>query len=97
MHSYRQGIEEALTTTKVHLDKLHSDITKTLDKISSREKYLNSQLEAPLGDFRQLTDSLAATKEQYKQVSGGVTERSRCDVRHVTCVNLSSRHVIINS
>ncbi len=52
MHSYRQGIEEALTTTKVHLDKLHADIGRTLEKISSREKYLNSQLEAPLGEFR---------------------------------------------
>ena len=30
-----------------------------------------------LGELRQLTDTLAATKEQYKQVSGGVTERSR--------------------
>ena len=77
MHSYRQGIEEALTTTKTQLDKLHSDIARTLEKISSREKYLNSQLEGPLNDYRQLSDNLAATKEQYKQVSGGVTERSR--------------------
>ena len=45
MHSYRTGIEEALTTTKVQLDKLHSDIARTLEKIASREKYLNSQLE----------------------------------------------------
>ena len=34
-------------------------------------------LQVPLGELRQLTDTLAATKEQYKQVSGGVTERSR--------------------
>jgi estrogen-related receptor beta like 1 len=53
------------------------NLLRTLEKIGSREKYLNSQLEAPLVDFRQLTDTLAATKEQYKQVSGGVTERSR--------------------
>ena len=44
MHSHRQGIEEALTTTKSHLEKLHSDIGRTLEKISSREKYLNNQL-----------------------------------------------------
>ena len=69
MHSYRNGIEEALNTTRVHLDRLHADIGKTLEKISSREKYLNSQLEGPLAEFRQKTDTLAATKEQYKQVS----------------------------
>lgn len=65
----RQGIEEALTTTKVHLDKLHADIGRTLEKISSREKYLNSQLEGPLSEYRRLSDGLAAAKEQYKQVT----------------------------
>jgi estrogen-related receptor beta like 1 len=77
MHSHRQGIEDALTTTKTHLDKLHADIGRTLEKIASREKYLNSQLEAPLSDLKRLSDSLAAAREQYKSVSGGVTERSR--------------------
>ena len=71
MHSHRQGIEEALTTTKGQLEKLHTDIGRTLEKISSREKYLNNQLEAPLGDFKRLSDNLAAAREQYKSVSGG--------------------------
>jgi estrogen-related receptor beta like 1 len=77
MHNYRNGIEEALNSTKFQLDKIHTDIGRTLEKISSREKYLNSQLEVPLSDFRRLTDMLAAAREQYRQVSGGVTERSR--------------------
>ena len=76
MHSYRDGIESNLESTRSQLDKLHTDIARTLEKISSREKYLNNQLEGPLADLRQLQDKLAATKEQYRQVSGGVTERS---------------------
>ena len=68
MHTYRDGIEQALESTKSQLDKLHTDVSRTLEKISSREKYLNSQLEAPLADLRQLQDNLAATKEQYRQV-----------------------------
>ena len=68
MHEYRAGIDEALNVTRVQLDKLHSDIARTLEKIQSREKYLNSQLEAPLQEFRQMNDQLAATKEHYKQV-----------------------------
>ena len=68
MHTYRDGIEQALESTKSQLDKLHTDVSRTLEKISSREKYLNSQLEAPLSDLRQLQDNLAATKEQYRQV-----------------------------
>ncbi|XP_023321011.1 intraflagellar transport protein 57 homolog [Eurytemora carolleeae] len=77
MHEYRQGIQDSLVTTRTHLDRLQSDISKTLEKISSREKYLNSQLEGPLGEYKQLSQMLAQTREQYKQVSGGVTERSR--------------------
>eukprot|EP00092_Neocalanus_flemingeri_P056720 GFUD01067275.1.p1 GENE.GFUD01067275.1~~GFUD01067275.1.p1 ORF type:complete len:422 (+),score=168.02 GFUD01067275.1:104-1369(+) len=77
MHSYRSGIEESLTSTKNQLDKLQAEIAKTLEKISSREKYMNSQLEVQLNEYRQLSQVLAQTKEQYKQVSSGVTERSR--------------------
>lgn len=77
MHQHRDGIETSLTETKVHLDKLHDEISHTLEKIASREKYLNNQLEHLLQDFRLAQDQLAETKEKYRQASGGVTERSR--------------------
>ena len=77
MHQHRDGIQTSLTETKVHLDKLHDEISHTLEKIASREKYLNNQLEHLLGDFRLAQDQLAETKEKYRQASGGVTERSR--------------------
>lgn len=77
MHQHKDGIETSLTETKTYLDKLHDEITRTLEKISSREKYINNQLEHLLGDFRGAQDSLAETKERYRQASGGVTERSR--------------------
>jgi hypothetical protein len=54
MQKHRSGIEEALVTTKGQLDKLQSDISHTLEKISSREKYLNSQLEPLLFQYRAL-------------------------------------------
>ena len=44
MHQHRDGIEESLQSTKTELDKLQTEIAKTLEKISSREKYINSQL-----------------------------------------------------
>jgi len=73
----RTGIEDSLVSTKNHLDQLQAEIAKTLEKISSREKYVNSQLEPQLNEYRQLSQAMAQAKEQYKQVSGGVTERSR--------------------
>ncbi|XP_074652911.1 intraflagellar transport protein 57 homolog [Tubulanus polymorphus] len=77
MHQHAGGIETSLTETKTHLDKLHDEITRTLEKIGSREKYINTQLEQSLQEFRHMQDRLAETKERYRQGSGGVTERTR--------------------
>ncbi|XP_041373379.1 intraflagellar transport protein 57 homolog [Gigantopelta aegis] len=77
MHQHRDGIEKSLTETKAYLDKLHDEISRTLEKITSREKYVNNQLEHLLHSFRTAKDQLAETKERYRQASGGVTERSR--------------------
>ena len=54
MQKHRSGIDEALATTKGQLDKLQSDISHVLEKIGSREKYLNSQLEPLLVQYRAL-------------------------------------------
>ncbi|KAK7790013.1 hypothetical protein R5R35_013341 [Gryllus longicercus] len=77
MQHHRSGIEEALTNTKVQLDKLHTEISRTLEKIGSREKYLNSQLEPVLVQYRSLQDEMSRLNEQYQDVSGGVAERTR--------------------
>ena len=74
---YRDGIDECLQHTRTELDKLQTEISKSLEKISSRERYINNQLQEPLTMYKQLSHLLAQTKEQYKQVSGGVVERSR--------------------
>uniref|UniRef100_T1J408 Intraflagellar transport protein 57 homolog n=1 Tax=Strigamia maritima TaxID=126957 RepID=T1J408_STRMM len=77
MHNYKSGINDNLTTIQTHLSKLHGDIEYTLEKIKSREKYLNTQLESLMTEFRCANDQFAQTKEQYRQVSGGVVDRSR--------------------
>ncbi|KAF6024433.1 IFT57 [Bugula neritina] len=77
MHSHSEGIEKSLSETKTLLNRLHEEITKTLDKIATREKYLNGQLEHHLNEFRGMQDQLAEIKERYKQASGGVTDRTK--------------------
>lgn len=77
MHQHKDGIESSLTETKSYLDKLHDEISRTLEKIGSREKYINNQLEHLLSEYRAAQDQLSETKERYRQASGGVTERSR--------------------
>jgi len=46
-------------------------------KVVSRENYLNNHLDQPLSSFRTTHGHLAEVKEQYRQASGGVTERTR--------------------
>lgn len=35
-----------------YLDKLHNEISRTLEKVSSREKYINNQLEHLVQEYR---------------------------------------------
>lgn len=77
MKKHRLGIDDALTTTQVQLDKLQSEISINLDKIENREKYMNSHLEPLLEEYRVLKNDVAKTNDTYKSVSGGVTERNR--------------------
>ncbi|EDO43467.1 predicted protein [Nematostella vectensis] len=77
MQQHSEGIKSSLNETRGHLDKLHQEISRTLEKIASREKYVNNQLEHLLLEYRGLQDSAAEIKERYKQGSGGVTELTR--------------------
>ncbi|XP_030016601.1 intraflagellar transport protein 57 homolog [Sphaeramia orbicularis] len=77
MHQHRDGIKSSLKEAKSYLDKLQEDIGKTLEKVSSREKYINNQLENLIQEYRSAQAKLSEAKERYHQASGGVTERTR--------------------
>ncbi|KAB0341776.1 hypothetical protein FD754_018702 [Muntiacus muntjak] len=65
------------TDNKGFLDKLHNEISRTLEKIGSREKYINSQLEHLVQEYRAAQAQLSEARERYQQGNGGVTERTR--------------------
>ncbi|XP_059828317.1 intraflagellar transport protein 57 homolog isoform X1 [Hypanus sabinus] len=77
MHQHKEGIETSLKETKSYLDKLQDEISRTLEKVSSREKYINNQLENLIQDFRTTQAQLSEAKDRYQQGSGGVTERTK--------------------
>ncbi|XP_068424026.1 intraflagellar transport protein 57 homolog [Clinocottus analis] len=77
MHQHRDGIKSSLKEAKSYLDKLQEDIGKTLEKVSSREKYINNQLELLIQEYRGAQAQLSEARERYQQASGGVTERTR--------------------
>ncbi|XP_060761891.1 intraflagellar transport protein 57 homolog isoform X2 [Neoarius graeffei] len=77
MHQHQDGIKSSLKEAKAFLDKLMEEISKTQEKVSSREKYVNTQLEHLITDYRNAQSKLCEAKELYQQGSGGVTERTR--------------------
>jgi estrogen-related receptor beta like 1 len=77
MHSHQDAIESKLADTKVYLDKLQQEIGRTLEKIGSREKYINHQLESSISDFRSAQDALAEVRERYKNGSSSVNDLAR--------------------
>jgi intraflagellar transport protein 57 len=77
MHSLQDSIDSSLKDTKSYLEKLYDEVSKTLEKLNSREKYLNNQLESSMQDFKNYQDRLAEIRETYKSRSSGITERAQ--------------------
>jgi estrogen-related receptor beta like 1 len=77
MHTYQDSIAESLKETKNYFEKLYDEISKTLEKIASREKYINTQLEDSMLAFRNYQDKLAEIKDTYRTRSTGINERSQ--------------------
>ncbi|XP_077414529.1 intraflagellar transport protein 57 homolog isoform X2 [Vanacampus margaritifer] len=77
MHQHQNGIKTSLREAKGYLDKLEEDISRTLEKVSSREKYVNKQLEGVIGEHRAVQAKLSEVRERYQHASGGVAQRTR--------------------
>lgn len=54
MKQLQSNMETNFSGTKGQLEKLQVDIENTLDKIGTRENYLNRQLEPILSEYRML-------------------------------------------
>jgi len=76
MHNNQGAIDKYLAETSAHLTKLSEDINRTLEKIGSREKYVNQSLEHTLLSFRQLQDRLAEKREAEKTESASLDQLS---------------------
>ncbi|XP_061767891.1 intraflagellar transport protein 57 homolog [Nerophis ophidion] len=77
MHQHRDAISSSFKEAKGYLEKLREDIGKTLEKVRSREKYINNQLEHLVQEYRRAQAQLSQAKEQYRQASENLTEKAR--------------------
>ncbi|TPX38380.1 hypothetical protein SmJEL517_g00198 [Synchytrium microbalum] len=74
MEQYKLSIGTGMTEASSQLGKIQTEVDKTLEKISSREKYINGQFEPQASECRALRERLSELKHQYQGSSGAVTQ-----------------------
>ncbi|KAI8618712.1 intra-flagellar transport protein 57 [Chytriomyces sp. MP71] len=76
MASNHMTIVTSLSESKSHLGRMHAEIEKTLEKISSREKYINTQFESQIEEQRVLQDQISELRQKYNVSNNNVSELS---------------------
>ncbi|VDK44918.1 unnamed protein product [Anisakis simplex] len=77
MRTHRNCVSDLMNETWPSIDNLSKDLEKSLERINTREKHLNNQLDSLLNQLRAAQDKMAESKEKYKEASGGITERTQ--------------------
>ncbi|KAJ3318386.1 Intraflagellar transport protein 57 [Boothiomyces sp. JEL0866] len=74
MEHHQKNIQETKIETHAQLTKLHGEIEQSLEKIASREKYINSQFETQIDQYKRLQDQASESKHKHSVASSNVTE-----------------------
>lgn len=77
IHTLQKEMEKSFSIIDQHLTRVKNEATKCMEKISSRENYLQLQLGTQINEYISLKNNLDQATENYKQVSGGLTSKSR--------------------
>ncbi|XP_037941348.1 intraflagellar transport protein 57 homolog [Teleopsis dalmanni] len=65
IETFKTNIDEIAEETQNQLKKLHGDFTFSIDKVESREKHLNNELQTLISEYKEV--SIELSKLQYAQ------------------------------
>ncbi|KAK3239465.1 hypothetical protein CYMTET_16032 [Cymbomonas tetramitiformis] len=82
-HQHQQTIEDALPDSKSQLDRVESEVTGALEKITTREKFVNNQFEHLTREYRAVREQLAQVQERYNKSTENVAELTN-ELAHVS-------------
>ncbi|XP_036225234.2 intraflagellar transport protein 57 homolog [Bactrocera oleae] len=68
IETLKAGIDECSEDTQLQLKKLHSEFTFSLEKIESREKHLNNELQSFIRQFKEISIELSNVQHAQTQV-----------------------------
>eukprot|EP00930_Biecheleria_cincta_P000962 TRINITY_DN102141_c0_g1_i1.p1 TRINITY_DN102141_c0_g1~~TRINITY_DN102141_c0_g1_i1.p1 ORF type:complete len:407 (+),score=122.19 TRINITY_DN102141_c0_g1_i1:92-1312(+) len=66
---YKQVIETQFPTSKAQLEKLSSNLSQALDRIKSKEAFINTQFDHRALDYRQQQEELTQVQSQYTELN----------------------------
>jgi len=66
---YKQVIETQFPTSKAQLEKLGSQLSQALDRIKSKEAFINTQFDHRALDYRQQQEELTQVQAQYTELN----------------------------
>ncbi|XP_025425877.1 intraflagellar transport protein 57 homolog isoform X2 [Sipha flava] len=75
MKEHKLMMNLSIEKVKPLLINLNSILRETMEKVYSREQYLNSSLDNLLVEYRTFQDELARINDHYKSLSNGIVER----------------------
>jgi len=73
-HNHKKEIEQLLPDSKSHLDRVRDDVTGELEKISTRERFLNGQFDAIIMEYRLVREKYAEIQERHGKSSEAISE-----------------------
>ncbi|VDN96326.1 unnamed protein product [Rodentolepis nana] len=73
---YRRSVEKCLAESREHFKHLEEDLTRDINKVRTREKYINGQVKGALEGYVRARNYLSELKEAYARVNAGIAERS---------------------
>ncbi|KXZ46063.1 hypothetical protein GPECTOR_47g338 [Gonium pectorale] len=75
-HQHKEAIGKAWPDSKQSLERLRADLNGTLEKLQTREKFLNEQFESLMHQYRAARTSLTDVQETYNRKTEAVADRN---------------------
>lgn len=72
----REQLVESLNSTKDSISKLTNSVTKDMEKVQLREKYIQDQFEPLINEYISIKNRLEELNQKYASQSSGVTTKS---------------------
>nr|CAG4641905.1 EOG090X0ADS [Eurycercus lamellatus] len=76
LFKYSVSVSNTMNSSRTLLEKMSIDIEKNMERVETREKYLNTQLSGLLNQYSKTQEQLKQVEDRYSKSSVGIEERN---------------------